>query len=139
MGVQIRALRRQRYRVRPFVFKDGFERRTELAIAIDEQISLPSEKAVHTVRQVSGYLLHPKSVGIRRAAREVHASRGHLHDEKQIARDQPAFRPDFDGCEVDGRQDVPVGFDERLPRRLPFPVRSRLNSVLLKDVADGRI
>ena len=62
-----------------------------------------------------------------------------MHDEQQVVRDQAAPRPDFHGGEVDRSQDFPMGFEKRGPRRLSFPVRSRLNSVLLEDVADGRV
>lgn len=54
-------------------------------------------------------------------------------------RDQPACgSPDFDGCEVDGCQDIPAGLEKRGPRRLPFAIERRFDAVLFRDVAGYR-
>ena len=74
-----------------------------------------------------------------RATGEVDTARGNMHDEQQVVRDQAALCPNFYGREVDRRQDFPMGFEKRGPRRLSFPVRSRLNPMLLQDVSDRRI
>ena len=77
--------------------------------------------------------ISPKKIG------QVDAPRGQFHDEQQVVRDQATPRPDFHGGEVDRGQDLPMGSDERGPGCLSFPIRSRLNSVLLKDVADSGV
>jgi len=50
--------------------------------------------------------------------------------------DQASNGPHFDRREVDRGQDVPVGFDEGLPRCLSFAIRCWFDTVLLEDIAD---
>ena len=77
--------------------------------------------------------------GFGRAAGEVDAAGLQLHDEQEIEGHQAAFRPDFDGGEVDGRQYVPMGLDERGPGSLTLSIACRFDAVLFEDVADGLI
>ena len=52
-----------------------------------------------------------------RGTREVNLSRLQFHDEQQVERDKTALRPDFDRCEVDRGQHVPMALDECRPAR----------------------
>ena len=64
---------------------------------------------------------------------------GDFQNEQQIESDQTAFSPDFDGREVNGTQNVPVGFEKSLPGALPLSLRCRLDAVGFQDVSDGLI
>ena len=45
----------------------------------------------------------------------------------------------IDGREIDGAQDIPMRFDERLPCGLPLPIWGGFDPVLLENVANGRV
>ncbi|MHC4406087.1 MAG: hypothetical protein ACYTG0_41145 [Planctomycetota bacterium] len=97
------------------------------------------EKAIFTVGQITGDLFHPTLVRIRRATGKVNTTSGHFHDEEQIVRDQSSPAPDFNGCEVDRRQHLPMRPDEGPPRGLPFPFRSRFDAMVSEDIANSLI
>jgi hypothetical protein len=59
-----------------FRFQDVAERGRELRISVHQQVAFALEKAVKRFRQVSGNLLHPEFIRIRRAASEMNSSRG---------------------------------------------------------------
>lgn len=67
------------------------KRRTELRVTVHQQIPLALEKAVFAVGQISSNLLHPQVVRTRRESGEAHASRGDLHHEQQVERDEAAL------------------------------------------------
>jgi len=64
---------------------------------------------------------------------------GHLHDEEQVEGDEARRRPDFDGCEVDRAEHVPVRLKELLPGGLPLSVACGLDPVLPQNAADGGV
>ena len=74
-------------------------------------------------------------MGAGRAAGEVHAPGSHFHDEQQVIGDQAPLGPDLDGREVDAGQHVPVGLDERFPRRAPPAIRRRPNTMAAENIA----
>jgi hypothetical protein len=112
---------------------------TELGVAIHEQIAHTQKESIERVRKVPSNLLHPALRRIHSATGEMNATGGHLHYEKHIESDQSTLGPHFNRCEVDCAQNVPVGLQERLPSRLPLPIRRWLNAVLFQDVADRLI
>lgn len=133
---QIRRPRRQTDPVDAFLFQDVAKRSREFRVAIHEQISRAEQESVKRIGQVLGHLLHPPFVRIGCTSSDMHASRGNLHDEEKVIRDQATFRPDFHCREVDRGQNVPEGLDEGLPGGLPFPIIGRFNAVFFQDIAD---
>lgn len=69
----------------------------------------------------------------------MHTARSQLHDEEKVERHQPTLRPHLDGCEVNRRQDVPMGFEKGGPRCLSLAVRRRFDAMLFEDIAHGLI
>lgn len=78
-------------------------------------MTLAIEEAVLPVRQIPSDLLHPGFVGMDRATGEVNSSRLQFHHEQQVVRNEPAFGPHFDRCEVDGGEHIPMSLDKRGP------------------------
>ena len=87
----------------PFVIEQTSKRLAELGVAIHEQVAFAIEEAVFEVRQVAGYLLHPRFIGMDRATCEVNAARFQFHH-KQVVRDETALGPDLDRREVERKQ-----------------------------------
>ncbi len=73
------------------------------------------------------------------AAGKVNASCGKLYDEEQVVSDEATLGPDFDGSEINGTEDLPVGFQESPPGSLSLTIWRGLNAVGFQDVADGRV
>jgi len=129
---QIRRPWRQPDGLYALIFQALAKRFTELRISVHDQISLAQQEPVERVREIPGNLFHPWFVWIHGATGEMNPTRRPFHDEQQIVGDQATNGPHFDRGEVDRGQDVPVGFDEGLPRCLSFAIRCWFDSVLLK-------
>ena len=70
---------------------------------------------------------------------EVNATSSHFHHKKQVERDQPTFRPDFNSRKVDCSQNFPVGMKECFPSDLPLPLRHWFDAIFFQDVSDRLI
>jgi len=139
MSVQVRTLGRKSHRLDALVAKEVAKRLAEPGVAIHEQITFSVEEAVFEVRQIPRNLPHPGFVRMDRCASEVNAARLQLNDKQQVERHQTTLRPDFNSREVDGREDIPVRFEERLSCGLSVPVRCGLDAVCFQNVSDGLI
>jgi len=84
VSVEVEALRRRQHCLDALCLQDCPERRTELAVPIQEHVTLAAEEAVLGVGQVPGNLRHPRCVGIGRATGEADPTHDDLHDEQQI-------------------------------------------------------
>ena len=69
------------------------------------------EKSVVEYSEFSSSLLHPGFARIGRGADNVDLPSLQLQHKQQVKRDETAFRPDFNGGEVTGRQYSPVGLE----------------------------
>ncbi len=121
------------------LLQDFAKRVAELVVSIHEQVASTQKESVEWVREVLAYLLHPVLVRVRCATCEVNATCRHFHHKKQIEGDESAFCPDFDCREIDGAQNIPVGFQEGFPSALTLSLRRWLDAVFFQDVADGLI
>ena len=88
------------------------------------------EQPVLTVGQVPCDLRHPYVVRIGRTAGEMNSACFPFDHEQQIECNETAFRPDFDGDEIDRRQHVPVCLQERDTRGLLLPIRRWRDAVV---------
>ena len=109
----------------PNPLQRGAELLGEIGVAIHDEELLPAQESVFMVAEIPGYLNHPQLIGIGSATGEVHSSRRDFHDEEQVVSNQAGLGPSLDGGEVNRGRDVAVGFEESLPRGLPFPIRDR--------------
>jgi hypothetical protein len=66
----------------------------------------------------------------------VDAASFQFHHEQQVKRDQAACGPDFNGCEVDRAQDIPVGFEKRFPGCLSFSLGRWVDAMSFENVSD---
>ena len=137
--VCVRRLVGREHDLRPRLLKALLESGGEFRIAVAEEEAAVEEKTIDGIGEVSGDLFHEIVTKRWRTCGEVNTPRGHLHDEKQIIRHQAAFRPDFNGREIDGCQYVPMRLDERRPRCLSLPVGSRFDPVLFENVSNSRV
>jgi hypothetical protein len=137
--IQIGRPWRKFYSLDAFTFEYLAEHLGELRVAIDQDVSFAEKEAIFHVGQVPGDLLHPRSIWVGCATGEVNAPGSQLHDEEEIERHQPALRPHLDCCEVNRRQDVPMGFEKGGPRCLSLAVRRRLDAMLFEDIAHGLV
>ncbi len=139
VGIEIGRSSRQPRQLGPSVAQDPAERRAELAVPVQQQVTLPGQEAVVGRGQVAGHLLHPGLIRMGGDAGTVDPAGGQLHHEQQVEGNQAAAGPDLDRREVGGGQNFPVGLQKRRPRRLPFPLGSRLDAVSLEDVGDAAV
>ncbi len=139
VGRQVWGPRREPDGINAGLLQDFAKRVAELVVAIHEQVASTQKESIEWVREVLGYLLHPILVRIHGATCEVNATSSYFHRKKQVERDQPTFRPDFNCREVDCPQNVPVGMKECFPSGLPLPFRRRFDAVFFQDVSDGLI
>jgi hypothetical protein len=139
MGVQVRTLRWQAYGIHTGIVQNRSEDAAEVGITIHQHVLLVFQKAVKWIGKIPSNLFHEVVSKCRCASGQVNSASGHVHDEQQIVGDQTTLSPDFDGREVDCSQNVPMGFEEGLPGRLPFPLRHWFDAMLLEDVAHGLV
>src|SRR5215475_9160080 len=86
--VQVRTACRQLQGLDLAGFDHLAKHRTELAVAIMQQVATVCQKAPILHRYVSCLLLHPLLVRIRRDPGQAHAPRLQLDEEKHVVRDQ---------------------------------------------------
>ena len=103
------------------------------------QILLTEQEAVFVIGQVSANLLYPCFVWINRATSKMNTTRFQFHSEQQIKGDQSTFGPNFDRCEIDGCQNIPMGLDKRFPRRILFSIPRWFDTMLFQDIANRLI
>jgi hypothetical protein len=104
--IQIGRSRRQQNWLNAGLLQHGAKLPGELAVPIHEDITLALQKAIVRSRQIPCHLLHPGFFRARRAAGEVHAPCGHLHDKEQVHGDQTLEAPDLDGRKVHCRKHI---------------------------------
>ena len=136
MRIQIRTSWRQSHWLHVGVLQHAAKSGAEIRVAIHQDVLLVRQKTVERVRQVLCDLFHERVPQRGRARRQVNAPSLQFHCEEKIEGHQAAFRPDFDGREVDRGEYVPMSLQERGPLSLSFSVRRRLNPMLLEDMAN---
>ena len=73
------------------------------------------------------------------ATGEVHSARFQFHDEEKIESNESIVGPDLRGGEVDRGHNIPVRFQECLPRSCALARRCRFDAVGFEDVAHGGV
>jgi len=131
-GIQIRGTCRQSHRFHPSRLKDHSERLAEHAGPIMNEITAAAQKPVDAIGQVPGDLLHPRPIGLRDDAGNMHLPRGQSSHEENVVADQTQSRPHFHTEEVGRGQHVPVGAQEFLPRCFFLTLRSGIYPRLLQ-------
>jgi hypothetical protein len=134
---EVRGAGRKAKRLGSSVLQHDSKRIGVLAVAVNDNESLPVDEPIEGIGQVSSDLHHPFRVRIRRGPGEVHASAGKLNDHENVERDQSAQAPHLDGEEVGGGDAVPVSLDKCLPRHPTPSLRGRIDAVLLEEVGHG--
>ena len=105
-------------------------------IAIEDQVPHVQQESVSRISDVSGDLLDPLPVRVRRNACDVHASCRQRDEEQDVVADQAARRPHLNREQVGRGNALPVRLQERAPWHSLAALRRRLNAVFLQDVGD---
>lgn len=121
------------------ILPDRPKRIAEIGIPVYQDILLVLQESVEGIGEISSELLHERIAKRRRTCGQMDTARSQFHDEQDIKGNQATLLPNFNGREINGRQNLPMRFDERVPRCLPFASWRRFDSVLLEYIADGRI
>src|SRR5215467_6020636 len=108
--------------------------RTELAVAIGQQVATVCQKAPILHRYVSRLLLHPLLVRIRRDPGQAHPPRLQLDEEKHVVRDQTFEGKDFHAEQVGPGQHLHVGANEVAPARRMLALWCRGNAMGLRTL-----
>lgn len=97
------------------------------------------EDPVFTVGQITTDLSDPCGIRTRCYTRDVDSPCFQMHDGEDVEGNHSPARPDFQGGEVDGKQHIPVGLQERGPRWCLLAVGCGLDAVGLQYVAHSKI
>lgn len=105
--VQVRASRRQwdHIGVRILKFTTEMEK---LLVSVEQKILRVIEKSVVTIDQVPGGSLFPHSLGIQCYTGNLNATCRQFHHNQNVVGHQPGTRPDVNGYEISGANDLPV-------------------------------
>src|SRR5215470_9525252 len=113
--------------------------RTELAVAIVQQVATVRQKAPILHRCVSRLLLHPLLVRIGRDPGQAHAPRLQRDEEKHVVGDPTFAGKDFHGEEVGPGQHLQVGANEVAPARRMLALWCRGNAMALENITHGLV
>ena len=100
------------------------------------QVSFSIQDTLLHIGEIPSDLAHPQSVRHLRDARDLHLPRRQVDEEQNDKPLQSSPGPRFHGEEVGGHKQLPMPAQKLLPRRLPAPLRRRLDSVPLQDLRD---
>ncbi len=95
------------------VLLQEFPHSDEVVVAICDQMAGVLQKAILIVGQTAAHLRHPHGVGARCYPRDVHATGLQVHHGEDVERDETVSRPDFQSCEVCGKDGIPVSSQKR--------------------------
>jgi hypothetical protein len=134
---QIRRSRRQANATGAGVLNQFAKRLAVLGISIHEQVALVAQESIQGVGEVAADLRHPGFGGMAGAAGQLHSKGGQLQDKQEIEGNEASLGPDLDSGEIDGGQNIPMGFEECMPCGLTSSFRGRFDAVLSEDVGNG--
>jgi hypothetical protein len=100
-----------------------------------DQVALGRENFRGRVAEVPSNLAHPYAGGVRGNACDLYPAVRQFEEKQHDEPLQAAARPDFDGDEVSGHDQVPVPRQKLLPGRLPAPVGDQ-NLIYLTESTD---
>ena len=90
----------------------GAEHLTEGAriqwVAIQDDVAMVEQKAIHSVGEVTRDLLHPRAVRLVHDAGDLHTSCCEVDDEQQVVSHQTSPSDSLDGEEVHGSDGTPM-------------------------------
>ena len=136
VSIQIRAARRQRYRLDVSGSEDLSEILGEEWITVVDQIPRVAEKALTIGSEIPGDLLHPVAIRPSRNTRDLYGSGLQVdHEQNEVAR-QTSRRQELHAEEIRRGDRTPVRLQERRPRQLLSALGSGLEPAIQEDSLD---
>src|SRR5215469_13556662 len=105
-------------------------------VTVVNQVPFSGQDSVLRIREIPGNLAHPQPVRRPCDPGNFHLACSQVDEEQHHEPLQTSPGPHFHSEEIRGHNHLPMPAQELLPRRLPAPLRCRLDPVSFQDPSD---